>query len=243
MTTSTVVYTLGATLVVTGLGVALRTLTWRRANRPLAIEAAPIRRVIEASPNPVMQAYHLDGYAVGTPQAIMVAAHEAGLVNERYDTKAPWDNVREPGYLDACAQVLHLDPDAGTTYEGLDPDDERDADGWIAALERAGYSVTRGQVALDQAYARVINEEFEPCDRAISAAWERVMVAGSDTIIAWANEWKEFAEAHRLEAATVEIRGIQEWIDSELAADAAASIIAEGGVVPDTLAELTDAPH
>lgn len=232
-------YALGTGLILMGTGIiAVRVITWRRANRPvrLAIEAGPDRdgnglteldRQRNADYPIYRELYHKAGYGIGGSQhAVLVAAHEAGLVNERYrsplaDSPAPWDrSYLEPAASD-CVRVLQSD------YEGLDPDNPDDADEWIASLERAGYSVVRGQVALDQAYARLVNEEWSEFDRKMTDAFAKFDAVASREIIDWANEWAEYKEAHGVEVATIEMQGIREWIDNELASEAMASILAE----------------
>jgi hypothetical protein len=241
MTTTTLLW--GGTILagVTGAvtaAYAVRVYVWRRANRPRAIEAAPVRLAIEATPA-LAEVHHVGGFASGTQRAVLAAADAAGLVNGPYEAQTP--EVRS--YLDPAAdtRVRVLQPD----YEGLDCDDEADADAWIASLEQAGYSVTRGQVALDRAYARVVNEDFDAFDRATTAAYEKVMAVGSREIIDWANDWEAYKEAHGVEIATIEIQGIREWIDNELAAETASSIIAEmaEGELDAEAAGLADAPH
>lgn len=224
-------YAIGSLLVAAGVGLgAARFVSWRRANRPVRLEIESGLTELDQRRNaeyPIYrELYTRAGYAVGVSQsAVLVAAHAAGLVNERYSSKsespAPWErSYLEPAAAD-CVRVLQPD------YEGLHPDNEADADAWIADLERAGYNVTRGQVALDRAYARVLNEEFEHFDRVMGEAFAKFDAVASAEIVQWSTEWAEFTRTHPIEAATVEIRGIQEWIDNELAADTAASIVAE----------------
>lgn len=257
MTGMAIAWSVGGTILAGCLGLTVtRVVAWRRANRP------PVRLTIESgltdaderrnADYPIYrELYHKAGYAAGNQRAVLAAAHNAGLLNERYEASTGAGTAVEveerdypaPAAAD-CVAVLRPDFD-GPVYEGLDRDSEADADEWIQALERAGHSVTRGQVALDQAYARLINEEFTAFDRATTEAYNRVAAAGSDTIIEWANDWKQYKEEHGLEVATVEIQGIREWIDNELAGNVAASIVAElpDGALDTEAAKLAETPH
>jgi hypothetical protein len=206
-------YLFGALLILAAIAIASQVLAWRRANRPLAIEAAPHRLAIGSH----TELHHAAGYGVGaSPEAVMVAADAAGLVNAPYGaTTAAGEVVEadERDYLAAAARpcAKELAPD----YEGLHRDDPTSADEWIGDLRRAGHTVTCAQTSIERAYHRQTNEEFERFDRMMHAMLDRMWITNRARITRWDADWRQWKIDHPTEAIAADLNETREWIERE----------------------------